>query len=154
MSDTSSFPLFLDMAPPKTKDALRGTIHGTSSNSLVSFTLRAVPLPPKLTAFLQANTSTMRRIQPDRRGARSSVDDIDDSAVDAAVASKALATGEEDEEARGKEVKPEDFWAEFERICEGAGRDWAGVAERIWAFGPKRVGANLLIDKTGGAVKS
>ena len=141
------------MAPTKTKDAPRGTIHGSTTNSMVNFTLRAVPLPLKITSFLQANTATMRRIQSDRRGARISPEDDDAAALDL-VASKQLTTAGGGEEDGEKEVKPEEFWAALEKICEACGRDWVGLAERIWAFGPKRVGPNLLIDRPEGTVKS
>ena len=46
------------MAPPKTKDASRGTVHGTVLSDLVSFTIRAVPLPPTVIDFLQSHTSS------------------------------------------------------------------------------------------------
>lgn len=140
------------MAPTKTKDAPRGTILGSTTNSLVNFTIRAVPLPLKITSFLQANTVTMRRIQSDRRGARVAADD-DDNSLDQ-VASKQLTTAGGGEEDGAKEVKPEEFWAALEKICEECGRDWVGLAERIWAFGPKRVGPNLLVDRPEGTVKS
>lgn len=139
----------VDMAPAKSKDAPRGTIHGSSSNSTVNFTVRAVPLPIEITSFLQANTSTMRRIQLDRRGARVT-DDSDDTDH---IASKQLTEAGGGEEKGAKEVKPEEFWAELEKVCAAAGRDWAGVADQVWAFGPKRVGPNLLIDRTSGTKK-
>lgn len=137
------------MAPAMTKDAPRGTIHGSSSNSTVNFTVRAVPLPIEITSFLQANMSTMRRIQLDRRGARVT-DDSDDTDH---IASKQLTEAGGGEEKGAKEVKPEEFWAELEKVCAAAGRDWAGVADQVWAFGPKRVGPNLLIDRTNGTKK-
>lgn len=136
------------MAPTKTKDAPRGTIHGSSSNATVNFTVRAVPLPIEITSFLQANTSTMRRIQLDRRGARVDADDETEH-----VASKQLTEAGGGEEKGAKEVKPEAFWAELEKVCAAAGREWAGVADQVWAFGPKRVGPNLLIDRTGSSKK-
>lgn len=135
------------MAPTKTKDAPRGTIHGSTTNSMVSFTLRAVPLPLRITSFLQANTSTMRRIQPDNRRRE------DDGSEDA-VASKQLTTAGGGDDDGAKEVKPEEFWEEFGKVCDKEGREWKGLAERVWAFGPKRVGANLLVDRPEGRVKS
>jgi ribosome assembly protein 1 len=139
----------VDMAPPKTAGAPRGTIHGSSSNSLVNFTIRAVPLPRSITSFLQANTSTMRRIQPDRRRA---VDE--DESIESQVASKQLTTAGGGDEEGAREAKPEEFWEALENVCKDAGRDWVGMADQIWAFGPKRVGPNLLIDRSDSAVKS
>ncbi|CDZ98701.1 translation elongation factor 2 [Phaffia rhodozyma] len=138
----------VDMAPPKTKDAPRGTIEGSISNSLVNYTIRAVPLPLKITSFLQANTSVMRRIQPDRRAGRTSGEDDSDQ-----VTSKQLTTEGGGDEEGAREVKPEEFWSKLREVSDQCGRDWVGVVDRIWAFGPKRVGPNLLIDRPDGRVK-
>lgn len=43
----------------------------------------------------------------------------------------------------------EQFWIELEALFAKAGLDWAEAADRIWTFGPKRIGANLLLDPTG-----
>jgi ribosome assembly protein 1 len=140
------------MASPKTKDAPRGTIHGSSTNSLVNYTIRAVPLPLPITSFLQANTATMRRIQPDRRNKHAEKEnDVDETDQ---VASKQLTSEMGGEESGSREVKPEEFWEALKAVCEGCGREWKGMEERIWAFGPKRVGANLLLDRPEGRVKS
>ncbi|GAA6034992.1 hypothetical protein JCM8097_002133 [Rhodosporidiobolus ruineniae] len=125
----------VDMALPKTPNHPRGTVLGSVQSGLVTFTLRAVPMPSSITAFLLANTATIRRLQRDRRSTEPEED------------------ANEGEGAEGA-VKPEEFWERFEEVLAKAGRDWAGLAEQVWAFGPRRVGPNMLLDRTEGAPRS
>lgn len=122
------------MAPTKTPNAPRGTIRGTSSNQVVSFTIRAAPLPSKILNFVLDNMATWKTLQHDQK-------------VDQGQAI------EEDEEtdnygdvAREPTVAPEQFWDAFSSVCKEVGSEWVDAADKIWAFGPQRAGACLLID--------
>ncbi|KWU44650.1 P-loop containing nucleoside triphosphate hydrolase protein [Rhodotorula sp. JG-1b] len=127
-----------DMAPPKTPNQPRGTVLGSVQSGLVTFTIRAAPMPSSITSFLKANANTIKRIQRDRRSGKA---DDESEAVT--------------EVSEGAEVvTPEEFWPKFEQVLKEAGRDWAGLAEQIWAFGPRRVGPNLLVDRTPGSPRS
>jgi len=140
------------MAPPKTPNAPRGTIHGASAHNVVNFTIRAAPLPESITSFLQSNVSILRKLH--REGGFSAQkkasklpaeggDDLQepDDAIDGEVVRKAT-------------VKLDEFWPALEKICKEAGGQWADVADRIWAFGPQHVGPNLLIDAIGSSATS
>jgi ribosome assembly protein 1 len=122
------------MAPPKTKGAARGTIHGSLLDGLVTFTIRATPIPPKIIEYLLANTHTIARMVAHRQ------DDTEEEIREEREAGEAQAT---------RSKTPEQFWSELEGLCARAGGEWVGAAERIWCFGPKRVGANLLLDPVG-----
>ncbi|TNY23333.1 translation elongation factor 2 [Rhodotorula diobovata] len=135
----------VDMAPPKTPDQPRGTVLGSVQSGLVTFTLRAAPLPTQVTSFLAANASTLKRLQRDRRAAAAGK--TDDDAADAPPADAGAAE-------EGAVVSVEEFWPRLEELLKQAGRDWAGLADQVWAFGPRRVGPNLLVDKTEGAPRS
>ncbi|GAA5901984.1 GTPase RIA1 [Sporobolomyces salmoneus] len=129
----------VDMAPPKTQGQPRGTIHGSVQSGLVDFAIRAVPLPVDITNFLAANMRTLKRLHRDRRAPH--VEDESDEVSGDAI--------------EGVEVvKPEEFWPKLEELLKKAGREWVGLADQIWAFGPRRVGPNILIDKTEGAPRS
>ncbi|BGP37390.1 Cytoplasmic GTPase/eEF2-like protein (ribosomal bioproteinsis) [Rhodotorula kratochvilovae] len=131
----------VDMAPPKTPGQPRGTVLGAVQSGLVTFTLRAAPLPSEVAAFLAANTATLKRLQRDRRSGKADEDaDVDASAGDAPEGT-AL-------------VSVEEFWPKLEELLKSAGREWAGLADQVWAFGPRRVGPNLLVDRTEGAPRS
>lgn len=127
-----------DMAPPKTPNQPRGTVLGSVQSGPVTFTIRAAPMPSSSTSFLKANANTIKRIQRDRRSGKA---DDESEAVT--------------EVSEGAEVvTPEEFWPKFEQVLSEAGRDWTGLAEQIWAFGPRRVGPNLLVDRTPGSPRS
>ncbi|KAK4050042.1 Cytoplasmic GTPase/eEF2-like protein (ribosomal biogenesis) [Microbotryomycetes sp. JL221] len=125
-----------EMVPSKHPEHPRGTLLGAVGSGLVKYSIRAVPMPSNITEFLTANLATIKRLQQDRRGG--------------------LKIDEESDEARGDVttdelavVKPDDFWQELDKVLEAAGKEWNGLADSVWAFGPRRIGPNLLIDRTG-----
>ena len=128
------------MAPPKTAGAPRGTIHGSTPHSILTFTIRAVPLPDEITTFLQSNVAILRTFQKEHsnpsQDATEAEDDETEGLADSDVQRRAT-------------VKPGQFWESLKKLCVEAGPEWAYASEHIWAFGPNRVGPNLLIDRTG-----
>ena len=127
-----------DMAPPKTKDAQRGTVHGTVLNGLVNFTVRAIPLPAPVITYLLGHTSTIARMLS-QHGREAEDDDGSAEERDAA----------EGTHEQGRSISSMQFWDELEQLLRKAGGEWVGAADRVWAFGPKRMGANLLLDPFG-----
>lgn len=123
------------MAPTKTPNAPRGTIRGTSSNQVVSFTIRASPLPSKILNFVLDNMTTWKTLQHDRKVAQGQSTDEEEEVTD-----------NYGDVVRKPTVAPEQFWDAFSKVCKEAGSEWVDVADRIWAFGPQRAGACLLID--------
>ncbi|QRW06583.1 Elongation factor Tu GTP binding domain [Ceratobasidium sp. AG-Ba] len=131
-----------DMAPPKTANAARGTIHGSSAHGAVSFTIRATPLPEVITDFLQANVSIMRKWL--REG---HVQNTQDSADGEGMATETEAAAEADSDAsQVPTVKYADFWPTFAKICTEAGAQWANLPGQIIATGPHHAGPNLLVN--------
>lgn len=131
-----------EMPPLKNPSDPRGTIRGSSAHSVVTYTLRAVPIPPEIVVFIHDHTDTIRRINDEKK------------AIDAVqeVRSEEL---EDEEDLFGQEhfdgnslsiKKPEDFWEGLRRLCEKHEKEWKNVAERIWAFGPHSIGTCMLID--------
>lgn len=136
------------MPPPKTLNAKRGTIHSTVNQTVIKFTIRATPLPQAITSFLQENISVLKRID-NLRKASSSEDDVSPAAaVHREVEDAELALENEDEVGEGGKptVKWEAFWEALQGKCQEAGAEWAQMASRVWAFGPRRAGSCLLID--------
>lgn len=132
------------MAPPKTPNAKRGTINGASAQNLAKFTIRAAPLPAPILEFLLDNLAILRRMQQERRaGEQSSSNDEEE------------AGGDEDYDVQGEyikkpTIKAEQFWPLLHETCKKVGGEWADVADKIWAFGPQRMGTCLLIDARSG----
>lgn len=129
-----------DMAPLKTPNTLRGTVSGSAYHNLVNLTIRAVPLPDDILHFILDNTSTLKQLQQRRNRDDElsfvGVEDIDEEE------SSTL----HGDVIRKPTVKPEEFWVALGRILEAVGGEWKGIVERIWSFGPQRVGGCLLID--------
>ncbi|CCM01889.1 uncharacterized protein FIBRA_03960 [Fibroporia radiculosa] len=134
----------VDMAPPKTSNAKRGTICGTILNDLVKFTIRTSPIPKQLSEYLQDNIATLKRIGSEQSNRTLNAD-----------GAEAEENGEyaEDEDydiqgeiMRKPSIKPEEFWDTLQDICRTVGGEWAEITERIWAFGPQRAGSCLLVD--------
>ncbi|KAG6910698.1 hypothetical protein DXG01_008742 [Tephrocybe rancida] len=129
-----------DMAPIKTPNAIRGTIHGSSSSNIVKFTIRASPLPQDILDFVLQNISILKKFQHDRR-ARDSAE-----AQDKALTEEQEGIDIYGDVVRKPNVAPEQFWDALQKVCKDAGGEWSDVPDRIWAFGPQKAGGCLLID--------
>ena len=126
------------MAPPKTPGYPRGTVHGASFHNLVTFTIRAVPLPGVIADFLRSNSSVIKRLIADStRSDDATPEEVEDEAEKAAITGDIL---------RVPTVHPGQFWDVLQAKCEEAGPEWAGIVDDIWALGPQGVGECLLID--------
>ncbi|KAJ3163462.1 Elongation factor-like GTPase 1 [Geranomyces michiganensis] len=103
-----------------------GTVQVTTPNKLCSIRMRAVPLPLRVTAFLEENYARIRNVLEQ---------DMDDEPGAADAFMKSL-QDTFNEAFKENEVKDKDLWA--------------GVLDRLWACGPKRSGPNLLINNVPG----
>ncbi|WFD22365.1 Cytoplasmic GTPase/eEF2-like protein (ribosomal biogenesis) [Malassezia equina] len=121
-----------DMALPKTSGAPRGTVHGTALQGAVHFTLRVLPLPSRVTDFLVMNGPTIRRMQ--RRGRHEEDEDV-----------QAVPT-HDNEEDEVRRVCVRQFPEAWRHVLQQAGGEWAEWVEAVYAFGPKHVGPNVLLD--------
>ncbi len=123
------------MVSSKGVDGVRGRFSGASVFSLVTFTVRAVLLPPSVIEFLQKNAGTLQTLLADRQ-----VQDVESAEVGAS-------------DAAAKATRPDEFWLALVKVLEAAGPEWRAVADNIWAFGPRQIGPNLLIDRTGSVTR-
>src|SRR6266567_3866871 len=120
------------MAPTKTPNAPRGTIQSSSSQQVVSFTVRAAPLPASILDFILDNLSTWKSLQHDQKIQQGHcIDEEVDNYGDVI---------------RRPTTSPEQFWEVFAQRCKEVGGEWADVADKTWAFGPQKAGGCLLID--------
>lgn len=120
-------------ASRSTLDA-RGRFSGSSVASLVNVTIRAALLPPKVVEFLQSQANTIANLLVERDASREE---------DARIEGVPNAS-----EGNVHVVGPKEFWGKLVELFKQAGGEWQDVADSIWAFGPKRVGPNMLIDRT------
>jgi ribosome assembly protein 1 len=128
----------IDMLPSKAGDSPRGTVKGASSQNLVKFTIRAVPLPPLIQTVLLENTSVLKKLQTEQSASdpRSSSESTleDDVELEPTLTSSSQV------------VSVEQFWEQLQSACAKAGDMWRDVPDKVWAFGPQNAGGCVLID--------
>lgn len=129
------------MSPPKDPNLPRGTAQAITTSKQVSVRINTRPLPHNVTEFLIENIASIKRLYSERRGS-------DEATV---LAEKDFAVDlEPDSEKKSKILSLTEFKAGLGKAFESAGQEvWTGVIEKIAAFGPRRIGPNLLIDATG-----
>ncbi|KAI9000018.1 hypothetical protein BC832DRAFT_563311 [Gaertneriomyces semiglobifer] len=98
-----------------------GTVLLTTPNKLCTLRVRAVALPQRLATFLEAQAKTMRGIVDTSSGSSEFLNRVK-SVLEEAIAEN--------------EVKDPDYWR--------------SLVDKIWAFGPKRIGPNLLVSTVEG----
>ena len=128
-----------EMAPPKQPELGRGCTLSVSPSKQLSVRLRVVPLPEKVTQLLTKHAGTIKRLQHEKltgsqhdeeNGQGTKQDEADESLERAVLPLRELR--EELDKLFG-EVKEE---------------LWSNVVDRITAFGPRRIGPNILVDST------
>jgi ribosome assembly protein 1 len=128
------------MAPTKTPNVPRGTIHGFSSLNIVRFTIRASPLPGPILGFILENIDILKKLQDDKKMRDSQ------ALQDKVIIEEAVNIDVHGDIVRKPTVSPEQFWGTLQKICDDIGGEWGNIVERIWALGPHGAGGCLLID--------
>jgi ribosome assembly protein 1 len=138
-----------EMNPPKDPTLPRGTVIGETANKHVSVRLRVRPLPPSVTEFLGKNSGAIKRLYAERRAEE---EGRTDSNLHPEITS-AEHDGMQEAEQRemGHTLSLVDFKKQLQdAFAEAKGQKevWADVIEKITAFGPRRIGSNILVDAT------
>ena len=139
----------IDMAPPKFGGTKRGQVVASGAHGLLKFTIRAAPLPKKLWDFLQANLAILRRLQQERKSREEGASEKEVAADEEGDDDQADEVDLQGEVIRRPTVRPDEFWTVLQQRCAEAGGEWAGVVERLWAFGPQQAGTCILVDARG-----
>lgn len=112
-------------------------------------------MPQSMTDFLLANKSIISKLeheaqheghehQPQLHPAQEN--GIAEGGADDGVVGDEEAAIASGEILRRPTVRLEEFWDAFHEIAKAAGGEWGRRMNRVWAFGPNRVGPNLLLD--------
>lgn len=121
------------MAPNKVPNRPRGTIHGQSSQQVVTFTIRARPLPDVILAFILDNLSVVKALQRKASYMQTYQEEVQEPERSDYIGRKPSTT-------------PEQFWESFSEKCKEAGSEWEDIMDRTWSFGPKKAGGCILVD--------
>ncbi|KAJ5042862.1 uncharacterized protein L3040_004254 [Drepanopeziza brunnea f. sp. 'multigermtubi'] len=133
-----------EMKPPASKELGRGTVVAVTASKQVSVRLTVRPLPAEVTNFLSKNSSAIKRLYSDREAVEKSVTANGET-------TSAEQVDVDDVLDNKKVLSLAEFKKELQTTFEGVKgqRDiWANAVEQITAFGPRRTGPNLLIDRT------
>lgn len=127
-----------EMRPPVNKELGRGAVVGTTTSKQVTISLRVRPLPSDVTDFLLKNADAIKRLYSESKPTANGESDIHDNiVVDTTVTAATTLSVEELKKQLQKQLET------------GKGRDvWKNRVDNIAAFGPRRIGPNLLIDAT------
>ncbi|ODM15680.1 hypothetical protein SI65_08914 [Aspergillus cristatus] len=137
-----------EMASPKNPELGRGGVQAVSSSKQLTVRLRVVPLPEPVTEFFTKQAATIKQLQSQKHAAVG-----DKQAAEEASANGAEETGDVSHEAQAGDVMSlENFRKELTRIFDEEVKEnkelWKDVVDRITAFGPRRIGPNILVDAT------
>ncbi|XP_061671546.1 elongation factor-like GTPase 1 isoform X2 [Syngnathoides biaculeatus] len=104
-----------------------GLVTLTTPNKLATVSVRAIPLPQEVTCLLEKSSALIRTLEQVNMSLKEGRN------IDVSVRTlEAIA----------------DFKAQLERMLQG--RKWRNAVENIWAFGPRRCGPNILLNKLEG----
>lgn len=145
-----------EMNPPQDPNLPRGTVIGVTVSKQVTVRLRVRPLPATVTEFLSKNAGAIKRLFSDQRDEEERkrlANDI--SAEDGNVEQDGMEEAEQLE--TGHTLTLEEFKKQLQAAFDdkdnkGQKEIWAGVIEKIAAFGPRRVGPNILVDATNESI--
>ncbi|XP_040058620.2 elongation factor-like GTPase 1 [Gasterosteus aculeatus] len=104
-----------------------GLVTLTTPNRLATVSVRASPLPPEVTGLLERSTELIRTLEQINMSLR---------------------------EGRSLDISPRTleaiagFKVQLESLLQG--RKWRDVVEHVWAFGPRRYGPNILLNRVAG----
>jgi len=136
-----------EMAAPREKDLPRGTVISVTTSKHITVRLRVRPLPTTVVDVLERHAELLRRLysrqkaEAEGRLTQEMTDGGKDEIEDADVAM----------DSNGDLLSMVEFKNEMNSVFaeEKDQQDvWAEVAEKVAAFGPRRVGPNILIDNT------
>lgn len=126
----------IDMKALANKDQKRGAASVNIANDQVTFSIRVCPLPEEVSQYLNAHAAAIKDIQLSRATLLEAdhTSELEEESLDSEQVSKSLA----------------EFKSDLSKLFQDSddGQDWTDVVERICAFGPRRIGPNLLVDST------
>ncbi|KAG0371931.1 Cytoplasmic GTPase/eEF2-like protein (ribosomal biogenesis) [Mortierella sp. AD032] len=123
----------------KSETGARGTIAATTPNRHVRFVVRTVPIPEDLKKYLLDHAEQIQTYVEDNSG----------NTPNANKGTSGIALLTEQVEAGEKAKAQKKLLEGLTPLFAQAGEDWKGREKDILAFGPRRVGPNLLINNLG-----
>jgi len=138
-----------EMNPPKDPNLPRGTVVGVTASGMMTVRLRVRPLPESVVDFLSRNSAAIKRLYSEKSAEEQRQRIVDEGAVeqDGMEEAEQLDTGLALSLSEFKKQLQDAF-----KEVKGQREVWADVIEKITAFGPRRIGPNILVDATSGGI--
>ncbi|KAJ5160205.1 Ribosome assembly protein 1 [Penicillium canariense] len=141
-----------DMAPPKNPELGRGAVLSVSASKQMTLRLRVVPMPTAVTDFLTKQVGTIKRLQAEKHSAAEAKPDAENTAEESAQQIEVTGADTVVEVGEGNVLSMKEFRDELDKVFNEEVKEdqelWKDVVNRITAFGPRRVGPNILVDAT------
>lgn len=124
----------------------RGKIEIKLSSKHLTLQVQTVPLPSRVTELLQKHTASIKAVVQEKLAKKSTK--VEDVALEntEAITTKLLSAEEL------KKLLEQEF-AEAKKEGGPLAQYWDGIVDQIWAFGPRRIGSNLLVNRIPGYVR-
>ncbi|KKK27336.1 ribosome assembly protein [Aspergillus rambellii] len=141
-----------EMAAPKNPELGRGGVLAVSASKQLSIRLRVVPLPAVVTDFFTKHVGTIKRLQFEKRTAKAESETEPENGTLLSDSAQVETSDATDEAREGTLLTLKDFKDELNKLFKEQVKDdkelWKNVVDRIIAFGPRRIGPNVLVDAT------
>ncbi|PSR78442.1 P-loop containing nucleoside triphosphate hydrolase protein [Coniella lustricola] len=138
-----------EMKPAANKELGRGAVVGVTSSKQITLTLRVRPLPVEVTDFLGKHAGAIKHLYAKKAGTKDTTNQ--NGANDGDSDSHGGESLDEDVDlTTAKGLSPQEFKEQLKTVLEkGKAREaFKNIVDNISEFGPRRMGANLLIDAT------
>ncbi|KAI4736637.1 elongation factor Tu [Aureobasidium sp. EXF-12298] len=142
-----------EMNPPKYPELGRGRVDVVTTSKQITVRLSVRPLPESVTHFLVKNTAAIKKLYSEKKAVQQ------DTPAAAEQADEQETEHEADNDVGtvelGRTLSMDEFKAQLGAAfaeLKGEKEIWQDATEKITAFGPRRVGPNVLIDATEGGI--
>jgi ribosome assembly protein 1 len=142
-----------DLSSNKEKDGVitpRGQCEIKINSKFLTLKVQTVPLPVNVTEFLTKHANSIKAIVEEKLAKKSHITEEEQetgNTADGPVVGTALLSAKELETALKEE------FSKAKKTSGASSHLWDDVVDQIWAFGPRRIGSNLLINRIPGYVR-
>lgn len=147
-----------EMNPPRDTALGRGRVESPTTSKQVTIRLRVRPLPAPVTEFLVKHTGAVKRLYSERKAQEEERRTPGEEEGTESEQEHREAHDVDENETSG-DAGQDLSMSEFRKRLSAAFAEeqteqdvWKDVVDRICSFGPRRVGPNILVDATEGAV--
>ncbi|KAL8947741.1 MAG: hypothetical protein Q9222_006014 [Ikaeria aurantiellina] len=139
-----------EMAAPKDKNLPRGTMIAVTASKDIDIRIRVRPLPVNVIEYLEKNVGIIKQQYAENR-AKERRRQSTGNGIESTTDEEAEATSHIELDKAGQ-TSIAGFKADLQKAfteTESQTEAWSNMVDRIAAFGPRRIGPNILIDTSG-----